>query len=177
MKAGKTIYNFREEKIGPETYTLSGHSVFYKNARGEIFRTYGTFGRGSEQFMVSTAFSTCCRRAARNTPEVLWIGQRFTASLKAAARTLRPVDASRVSPWMCHPPKRFWTIYSLASEIIRLLSALGAKFFEILKGRFGVVIGHFAKIAKRAVTLATCPRLVNSEISTEFVRNAQSVCV
>jgi len=51
VKAGKTIYNFREKKIGPETYTLSGHSVFYKNADGEIFRTYGTFGRGSEQFM------------------------------------------------------------------------------------------------------------------------------
>src|SRR6478609_4867754 len=30
---------------------LSGHSVFFKNAKGEIFRTYGTFGRGSEQFM------------------------------------------------------------------------------------------------------------------------------
>lgn len=51
VKGGRTIYNFREKKIGPETYTLSGHSVFYKNARGEIFRTYGTFGRGSEQFM------------------------------------------------------------------------------------------------------------------------------
>jgi predicted dithiol-disulfide oxidoreductase (DUF899 family) len=51
VKAGKTIYNFREKKIGPETYTLSGHSVFYKNAKDEIFRTYGTFGRGSEQFM------------------------------------------------------------------------------------------------------------------------------
>jgi predicted dithiol-disulfide oxidoreductase (DUF899 family) len=25
--------------------------VFYKNAKGEIFCTYGTFGRGSEQFM------------------------------------------------------------------------------------------------------------------------------
>jgi predicted dithiol-disulfide oxidoreductase (DUF899 family) len=49
--AGKTTYNFREKKIGPETFTLSGHSVFYKNAQGEIFRTYGTFGRGSEQFM------------------------------------------------------------------------------------------------------------------------------
>jgi predicted dithiol-disulfide oxidoreductase (DUF899 family) len=51
VKAGKTTYNFREKKIGPETYTLSGHSVFYKNAKGEIFHTYGTFGRGSEQFM------------------------------------------------------------------------------------------------------------------------------
>ena len=51
VKAGKTLYNFREQKIGPETYTLSGFSVFYKNAKGEIFQTYGTFGRGDEQFM------------------------------------------------------------------------------------------------------------------------------
>jgi predicted dithiol-disulfide oxidoreductase (DUF899 family) len=51
VAAGKTIYNFRDKKIGPETFTLSGHSVFYRNAQGEIFRTYGTFGRGSEQFM------------------------------------------------------------------------------------------------------------------------------
>jgi predicted dithiol-disulfide oxidoreductase (DUF899 family) len=49
--AGKTIYNFREKKIGPETFTLSGHSVFYKNAQGEIFRRYGAFGCGTEQFM------------------------------------------------------------------------------------------------------------------------------
>ena len=51
VEAGRTIYNFREKKIGPETYTLSGHSVFYKNAKGEIFQTYGAFGRGDEQFM------------------------------------------------------------------------------------------------------------------------------
>lgn len=51
VKAGQTIYNFREKKIGPQTYTLSGHSVFYKNAKGEIFHTYGAFGRGDEQFM------------------------------------------------------------------------------------------------------------------------------
>jgi predicted dithiol-disulfide oxidoreductase (DUF899 family) len=56
VKAGKTIYNFRDKKIGPETYTLSGHSVFYKNAKGEIFHTYGAFGRGDEQFMGILAF-------------------------------------------------------------------------------------------------------------------------
>jgi hypothetical protein len=27
-EGGKTIYNFRERKIGPQTYTVSGHSVF-----------------------------------------------------------------------------------------------------------------------------------------------------
>jgi predicted dithiol-disulfide oxidoreductase (DUF899 family) len=51
VKAGKTIYNFREMKIGPQTFTLSGQSMFYKNSKGEIFHTYGTFGSGSEQFM------------------------------------------------------------------------------------------------------------------------------
>lgn len=51
VKAGKAIYNFRERKIGPETYTLSGFSVFYKNAKGEIFQTYGCAGRGDEQFV------------------------------------------------------------------------------------------------------------------------------
>lgn len=51
VAAGETTYNFRRHKIGPETFTLSGHSVFYKNPEGEIFRTYGAFGRGSEQFM------------------------------------------------------------------------------------------------------------------------------
>src|ERR1700744_746942 len=51
VKAGKTIYNFREKKIGPQTYTLSGYSVFYKTSSGEIFHTYGAFGRGDEQFM------------------------------------------------------------------------------------------------------------------------------
>ena len=51
VKAGKTTYNFREHKIGAETYTLSGHSIFYKNAKGDIFHTYGAFGRGDEQFM------------------------------------------------------------------------------------------------------------------------------
>ena len=51
VAAGKTTYNFRERRIGPQTYTLSGQSVFYKNAKGEIFHTYGAFGRGSEQFL------------------------------------------------------------------------------------------------------------------------------
>jgi len=51
VKTETTIYNFRERNIGPQTYTLSGHRVCYKNAKGEIFHTYGTFGRDSEQFM------------------------------------------------------------------------------------------------------------------------------
>jgi predicted dithiol-disulfide oxidoreductase (DUF899 family) len=50
-KAGRAFYNFGETKIGPRTFTLSGASVFYKNPAGEIFHTYGAFGRGDEQFM------------------------------------------------------------------------------------------------------------------------------
>jgi predicted dithiol-disulfide oxidoreductase (DUF899 family) len=55
IAAGKAIYNFRE--FNPEgTADLSGNSVFYKNARGEVFHTYGTFGRGAEQFLGIYAF-------------------------------------------------------------------------------------------------------------------------
>jgi hypothetical protein len=60
VKAGKTIYNFREQKIGPETYTLSGHSVFLQEREGRNLshlrgfhsgRSLGAFARGDEQFM------------------------------------------------------------------------------------------------------------------------------
>jgi predicted dithiol-disulfide oxidoreductase (DUF899 family) len=50
IAAGSAIYNFTA--FNPGTMTdLSGDSVFYKNANGEIFHTYGTFGRGGEQFL------------------------------------------------------------------------------------------------------------------------------
>jgi predicted dithiol-disulfide oxidoreductase (DUF899 family) len=52
----RLVVTLREHKIGPETYTLSGHSIFYKNPKGEIFRTYGAFGRGDEQFMAIFGF-------------------------------------------------------------------------------------------------------------------------
>ena len=87
VKAGKTIYNFHEKKIGPETYTLSGHSVFYKNAKGEIFHTYGGFGRGDEQFMESSVSLTYCLRDARSTDRRTRFrtGQRSTTGMKAVA--------------------------------------------------------------------------------------------
>lgn len=50
IAAHKAIYNF--EEFDPEGMAdLSGNSVFYKNESGEIFHTYGTFGRGGEQFL------------------------------------------------------------------------------------------------------------------------------
>jgi predicted dithiol-disulfide oxidoreductase (DUF899 family) len=47
----KEKQHIREGMSWPQTYTLSGHSIFYKNAKGEIFHTYGAFARGDEQFM------------------------------------------------------------------------------------------------------------------------------
>jgi predicted dithiol-disulfide oxidoreductase (DUF899 family) len=49
IAAGEAIYNF-----APKTgllEDLSGNSVFYKNALGEIFHTYSSYGRGAEQFL------------------------------------------------------------------------------------------------------------------------------
>jgi predicted dithiol-disulfide oxidoreductase (DUF899 family) len=55
IAARKATYNFRE--FDPDGSTdLSGNSVFYKNEKGEIFHTYGTFGRGGEQFLGIYAF-------------------------------------------------------------------------------------------------------------------------
>ncbi len=47
LEAGAT-YNY--ETIKPGIEELPGDSVFYKNAAGEIFHTYSTFGRGTEQW-------------------------------------------------------------------------------------------------------------------------------
>jgi predicted dithiol-disulfide oxidoreductase (DUF899 family) len=55
IAAGSAIYNFTAFNPGSTT-DLSGDSVFYKNANGEIFHTYGTFGRGGEQFLGIYAF-------------------------------------------------------------------------------------------------------------------------
>ena len=50
LAAGRAFYNFRE--FDPKGYAdLSGNSVFYKDASGAIYHTYGTFGRGGEQFL------------------------------------------------------------------------------------------------------------------------------
>ena len=46
MAAGSATYNYR--KIKPEITDLSGNSAFYKDADGQIYHTYSTFGRGPE---------------------------------------------------------------------------------------------------------------------------------
>ena len=97
-KAGKTIYNFHEKKIGPETYTLSGHSVFYKNAKGEIYHTYCAFGRGAmNSLWESLASLTYCRRAVRNMDRRTHFrtGRRFTTDMGTMARARQHADARR----------------------------------------------------------------------------------
>ncbi len=42
------VYNWETTKNLAEE--LPGHSVFYKNALGEVFRTYSTYARGTEQW-------------------------------------------------------------------------------------------------------------------------------
>lgn len=46
MAAGSATYNYR--KIKPEITDLSGNSAFFKDADGQIYHTYSTFGRGPE---------------------------------------------------------------------------------------------------------------------------------
>jgi len=49
---GKVYYNYEVRDFQSEE--LSGLSVFYKNAKGDAFHTYSTFGRGDE--LVDTSY-------------------------------------------------------------------------------------------------------------------------
>jgi predicted dithiol-disulfide oxidoreductase (DUF899 family) len=46
---GETTYNYQTTPIPIED--LSGHSVFYKDERGDVFHTYSAFGRGAEELL------------------------------------------------------------------------------------------------------------------------------
>lgn len=49
IAAGRAFFNYRY--TGEVLEDLSGNTVFFKNAAGEIFHTYSTFGRGGEEFL------------------------------------------------------------------------------------------------------------------------------
>src|SRR5215468_5506176 len=52
VAAGTASYNYQPvEPWAVALQDLSGHSVFYRNETGEIFHTYSTFARGSEEFL------------------------------------------------------------------------------------------------------------------------------
>lgn len=49
LAKGKVQYNYAESAVPIQD--LSGTSVFYKNADGEIFHTYSSYGRGGEEML------------------------------------------------------------------------------------------------------------------------------
>jgi predicted dithiol-disulfide oxidoreductase (DUF899 family) len=49
IAAGRAFYNY--EHVALPIEDLSGDSVFFKDARGQIFHTYSTFARGGEEFL------------------------------------------------------------------------------------------------------------------------------
>jgi predicted dithiol-disulfide oxidoreductase (DUF899 family) len=51
MAKGRVYYNYRLTESGIEE--LPGLSVFYKNAAGDIFHTYSTYGRGTEALLTA----------------------------------------------------------------------------------------------------------------------------
>lgn len=49
MAKGETYYNY---SVGPVfSEEMSGRSIFYKNEAGEVFHTYSSFGRGTEELL------------------------------------------------------------------------------------------------------------------------------
>jgi predicted dithiol-disulfide oxidoreductase (DUF899 family) len=52
VASGSALYNYgKAPEWAAEMEDLSGDSVFYKDATGQIFHTYSTFGRGGEEFL------------------------------------------------------------------------------------------------------------------------------
>ena len=49
LAAGEANYNFTTQRVGSDE--MSGRSVFYKDANGNIFHTYSSFARGGEMFL------------------------------------------------------------------------------------------------------------------------------
>ncbi|MGC1727938.1 MAG: thioredoxin family protein [Steroidobacteraceae bacterium] len=49
LAAGRAWYNYHY--MDPGIGELSGNSVFFRDAAGQIFHTYSTFGRGGEEFL------------------------------------------------------------------------------------------------------------------------------
>jgi len=49
IAAGRAFYNY--ESVNPGLEDLSGDSVFVRDAAGQIFHTYSTYGRGGEEFL------------------------------------------------------------------------------------------------------------------------------
>jgi predicted dithiol-disulfide oxidoreductase (DUF899 family) len=51
VTSGRALYNYQEAPEWADLEDLSGDSVFFKDAAGQIFHTYSTFGRGGEEFL------------------------------------------------------------------------------------------------------------------------------
>jgi predicted dithiol-disulfide oxidoreductase (DUF899 family) len=52
VASGHALYNYgKAAEWAADIEDLSGDSVFYKDAAGQIFHTYSTFGRGGEEFL------------------------------------------------------------------------------------------------------------------------------
>lgn len=49
LASKKAFYNFVEQDVGIDE--LHGHSVFYKDANGDVYHTYSCYGRGDERFI------------------------------------------------------------------------------------------------------------------------------
>jgi predicted dithiol-disulfide oxidoreductase (DUF899 family) len=53
LASKNAFYNFTDQDVGIDEQ--HGHSVFYKDERGDVYHTYSCFGRGDEQFITTYA--------------------------------------------------------------------------------------------------------------------------
>jgi predicted dithiol-disulfide oxidoreductase (DUF899 family) len=66
LARGKAYYNYREDPVPSEE--LSGFSVFTRDAAGNVYHTYSTYGRGAEE-VLSTYMLLDLTPKGRNEPD------------------------------------------------------------------------------------------------------------
>jgi predicted dithiol-disulfide oxidoreductase (DUF899 family) len=88
----RTVYNFNRKPY--PIRELPGLSVFYKDARGDVFHTYSTYARGLDRFVTAYQYMdvTPKGRDEAETPGMGWLRHHD-----------RYEDATFVDPWAEKP--------------------------------------------------------------------------
>jgi predicted dithiol-disulfide oxidoreductase (DUF899 family) len=66
LAGGKVFYNYCMTDASIEE--LSGISVFYRKANGDIFHTYSSYGRGNEEVLGAYMYLDLTQKGTRTAP-------------------------------------------------------------------------------------------------------------
>lgn len=85
MDKGKVEYNY--EMIDPGIEDLPGGSVFYKDAKGDVFHTYSAYGRGGEEVLGAYMILDIMPKGRDESSAMDWVRRHDEYEGSPAART------------------------------------------------------------------------------------------